>query len=297
MVMARVIFKQYIPIMVDVYGHNYSRNERGHKLSYALMILPFATIIFSPIGGFILDSGLENYRIILIITSLAAAGAAYSFHKIPSRPIPKQKEDSLWENFKIIVKDRLFFTMLILLMLTGVATQMTMPLRMEYLANEKYGINSSNFFVTLVVTTIPYICRMASSVFWGKLFDRLSIIQMRVAVNLFLLLGFVLFFNSKNAAVLSVSAVFTGLGYGGGEIVWCLWITKIIDKDKFSQYMSANTAFVGVRSFVSQFIGYALLGCGCSFSCVGNIATALVLVSIAGCFFIRKHARFSAIYD
>jgi hypothetical protein len=32
--------------------------------------------------------------------------------------------------------------------LTGVANQMTFPLRAEYLANEKYGINISNFSTT-----------------------------------------------------------------------------------------------------------------------------------------------------
>jgi MFS family permease len=296
-VLARVLFKQYIPLMIDVYGNNYSKEERGYKLAYSLMVLPIATTIFSVIGGIILDFSRDGYRIILLTIAIAAAGAAYSFYRIPSRPIPRQGNGSLLVNFKIIFQDRLFLMMLLLMTLTGIATQMTVPLRAEYLANERCGINSSNLFVMLTITTIPYVCRMVSSIFWGSLFDRISIIRMRVIVNLFLLLGFILFFNSTSIAMLSLSAILTGLGYGGGEVVWCLWVTKITDRDKLSQYMSANTAFVGVRSFVAPFIGYLLFSCGCSFSCIGNIAATLVLISLIGCFLIRNHPRFSKIYD
>lgn len=295
--MARVLFKQYIPLMADVYGSNYSKKERGYKLAHALMILPVATALFSPIGGFILDSGLENYRLILLIIAVASAGAAYAFYKIPSRPIPHQENSSLLSNFKIIWQDKLFFTVLIIMMLTGVANQMTLPLRAEYLANEKYGINISNLATALIISTIPYICRISSSILWGKIFDRLSLVQMRIVVDLFLLLEFVFFFNSTNVIMLSLSAIFMGIGYGGGEVIWCLWVTKIVDKDKLSQYVSASTAFVGMRSFVSPFIGYLLLGCGCSFSCIGNIAAFLALLSMIGCFCIRKNARFFKNYD
>ncbi|MDR1256013.1 MAG: MFS transporter [Puniceicoccales bacterium] len=295
--LARILFKQYIPLMVDVYGNNYSREERGYKLAYALMILPVATAIFSPIGGIILDADLANYRLILFIIAIFSVGAAYAFHKIPSRPLPPQKNSSLLSNFKIILQDKLFFTVLLLMMLTGVANQMTFPLRAEYLANEKYGLNISNFAITLIITAIPYFFRMASSIIWGKLFDRLSLIQMRVIVDLFLLLEFIFFFNSTNIIMLSLSAVFMGLGYGGGEVMWCLWVTKIVERDKLSQYMSASTAFVGMRSFVSPFLGYMLLNLGCSFSCIGNIAASLALFSVIGCFLIRNNPRFLKNYD
>ncbi len=295
---SRVIFKQYIPLMIDVYGNNYNKQERGYKLSYSLMILPTATIIFSPIGGYILDANLNNYRIILLIISLAAVSTAYTFFKIPSRPIPVQKNsETLLSNFKIILQDKLFFIMLIIMMFTGIATQMTTPLRAEYLANEKYGISISNFLISIIIVTIPYGCRIASSIFWGKLFDKFSLIKMRVIVNIFILIGILLFFNSTTVIMLILSAIFTGIGYSGGEIVWCLWLTKIVDKDKLSRYMSANTAFVGIRSFISPFIGYFLIDNGVSFPMIGLIAASLVFLSIIGCFLIHNHPRFFQFYE
>lgn len=295
---ARIAFKQYIPIMLDVYGNNYPKKERGYRLSYSLMILPIATILFSPIGGYILDSGLERYRIVLLIIALAAVGSAYSFFKIPSRPIPKPRNTtSAFGNFKIIFQDRLFLALLIIMTLTGIVTQMTTPLRAEYLANKKYGLNVSNFHISLIIVTIPYVCRILSSIFWGKLFDHLSLIKIRIIVDIFVLIGVIIFFNSTTIGMLALAAVFTGIGYGGGEIIWCLWITKIVNKDQLSQYMSANTAFIGIRSFIAPFIGYFLLDSGVSFSMIGAISAALIIMSIIGCLLIKGNSRFTEVYE
>ncbi len=295
---ARVVFKQYIPLMLDVYGDNYPHQERGYRLSYSLMVLPIATILFSPIGGYILDSNLKNYRIVLLILAFSAIACAYSFFKIPSRPIPENKEaTSLFANFKVIFQDKLFFALLLIMMFNGIATQMTIPLRTEYLVNEKYGINISNFNVSLLIVTIPYAFRIISSIFWGKLFDKYSLSCVQIIVSVFTLIGLLIFFNATTISVLMLSAIFTGIGFGGGELVWCLWITKIVNKDKLSQYMSANTAFVGIRSFIAPFIGYFLLDHGISFSMIGTFAGILVTMSILGCFLVRNHSRFSTVYE
>lgn len=294
----RIVFKQYIPIMLDVYGNNYPTNERGYRLSYSLMILPIATILFSPIGGYILDSSPTGHRTVLLTIALAAVCGAYAFFKIPSRPIPEQKNTtSMFANFKIILQDKLFFALLIIMALTGIVTQMTIPLRTEYLANERYGLNISNFYISLILVTIPYICRILSSIFWGKIFDRFSLITIRVVVDVLVLVGVIMFFSSTSIPMLILSAIFSGLGYGGGEIIWCLWITKIVEKDKLSQYMSANTAFIGIRSFIAPFIGYFLLDFGASFSMIAGVSAALILGSITGCLIIRDHPRFTKVYE
>ncbi|MDR2738140.1 MAG: MFS transporter [Puniceicoccales bacterium] len=297
MIVAMVMFKQYIPLMIDVYGNNYNNRERGYKMSYSLMAAPIVTAIFSAIGGVILDSSLKNYRAILLTVAAAALGSAYAFLKIPSRPIPGQKGRSLLSDFKAIGKDRLFFSMLLLLTLTGVANQMTIPLRTEYLTNAEYGLDVSNLAVTLMVATIPCVSQMLSSVVWGKLFDRMPIIGIRVLVNAFLFVGFALFFNAKSFPELAVAAICMGLGYGGGEVVWRLWITRIVGKEKLSQYMSVDAAFVGMRSLISPFIGYFLLDHGFSFVCIGNISAVLVLCAMLGFFTLRAHPRFSKVYD
>lgn len=295
---ARVIFKQYIPIMLDVYGNNYPKDERGYRLSYSLMILPIATILFSPIGGYILDAGISQYRVLLMLIALSALGGAWAFFKIPSRPIPENKaSESIFSNFGIIFRDKLFLALLIIMTFTGIATQMTIPLRAEYLANEKYGMNISNFYISLIIVTIPYICRIVSSVIWGKLFDKLSLMMVKILVDGFVLIGILLFFCSRTIDLLVLSAVFTGIGYGGGEVIWCLWITKIINKDRLSQYMSANSAFIGIRSFIAPFIGYFLLDSGVSFLMIGVLSAILTLVSIIGCILIRGNPRFTRAYE
>jgi MFS family permease len=240
---------------------------------------------------------MENYRMILVIAAIASLGAAYAFYKIPSRPIPRQENGSPLSNFKVIGKDKLFLSMLLLVTLTGVANQMTIPLRVEYLANAKYGINVSNSAIALIITTIPHLSQTLSSVIWGKFFDRLPIIRIRIIVNTFLMIGFAIFFNARTFAWLSMAAACIGVGYGGGEVLWRLWVTKIVERNKLSQYMSVDAAFVGARSVASPFVAYSLLECGISLPSIGNISAILVLCSIIGFFFIRKHPRFLETYD
>lgn len=287
-----IFFKQPAPLMADVYGQNYSSKERGGRLSLVLMILPIPTLLFSPIGGKLMDINLQNYRLILLVVVIAAIGSAFSFSKIPSRILPSKTDRSIFSNFKLVVKDRLFGTMIMWWTFAGIANQMTKPLRTEYLVNPSYGINASNFFETLACITIPFGCRILSSCAWGKLFDNTKIITVKIMVNCFMVLGLLLFFNSRSHGIISLASILIGIAYGGSEIVWCLWVTKIAPKDQFSAYMSANVAIAGLRGFVSPFIGYSLLHYF-TLSQISILASLLILISTVGFISLRKHKRFS----
>ncbi|MDR2737681.1 MAG: MFS transporter [Puniceicoccales bacterium] len=294
MVAAMIFFKQPVPLMEDVYGQNYSPNERGSRLAFALMVLPLSTAIFSAIGGKSLDLHLKNYRPIFAIVALAAVGSAVSFSKIPSRLLPAQKKKSVLSNFKIIFQDKLFGKILLWWSFAGIANQMVNPLRTEYLVNRDYGINASNLFETFACLIIPLSFRIVSTLSWGRLFDRSKIITVKLLVNSFMVIGFLLFFHTKAKWVISFAAIFAGIAWGGGEIVWCLWVTKIVPKESLSMYMGVNVAIVGLRGFLAPFIGYGLSHYF-TLQQVSWIATSMVLVSSIGLFTLRKYPRFDRI--
>lgn len=295
-VLATILFKQPVPLMSDTYGRNYSLKERGGRLACVLMVLPLSTILFSPLSGHILDTNIQNYKWLLLIIALAAVGSAFAFHKIPSQPLPDQKGASIFQNFEIIWKDRFFFMMLLWWTLSGIANQMTRPLRAEYLVNPIYGINASNLFETFVCMTLPFAFRILTSLGWGRLFDTSRVVTVKLWVNLFLILGFLFFFNFRHPGIISLSAIFMGIGFGGGEVVWCLWITKIAPKEKFGLYMSANTAVVGLRGFFSPFLGYGLLNY-LTLQQISWLATFLVILSSVGLWSLRNHPRFLMDYN
>jgi hypothetical protein len=292
MVPAMVLFKQPVPLTEDVYGQNYLPNERGSRLAFALMVLPLSTAIFSAIGGKLLDLRMENYRLLFVIVALAAVGSAMSFSKIPSRVLPEQQQKSVFSSFKIIFKDRLFGKILLWWSFAGIANQMVNPLRTEYLVNGLYGINASNLFETFACLIVPLVFRIASTLSWGHLFDKSKIITVKLLVNSFMVIGFLLFFHTKNGLIISLAAVFAGIAWGGGEVVWCLWVTKIVPREKISMYMGVNVAIVGLRGFLAPFIGYGLSHYF-SLLQISWIATMMVLISSVGLFSLRKHPRFA----
>jgi hypothetical protein len=292
LIMAVMIFKQPAPLMADVYGQNYSSQERSSRLAFVLMMLPTSTMLFSPLGGKLMDRNLQNYRWILAMMAFAAIGSGLSFCKIPSRVLPPRTEKSIFSNFKIIFTDKLFGMMLFWWTISGVANQMTKPLRAEYLVNRDYGVNASNLVETLACATIPFGFRILSSLSWGKFFNRANVVTVKLLVNFFLMLGFWMFFSTRNKGIIFIASALIGIAYGGGEIIWCLWITKIAPKDKFSAYTSANVAVVGLRGFFAPFLGYFLSNY-LTLQQISLIAVILVAISSIGFLSLINHPRFT----
>ncbi|MDR3144012.1 MAG: MFS transporter [Puniceicoccales bacterium] len=288
---AMVLFKQPLPLMEDVYGQNYSSRERGSRLSFVLMLLPISAAIFSPIGAKLMDWNLQNYRLVFLMAAIAAIGSGISFSKIPSRVLPEQNERSIFSPFKIIFRDKLFGKMLLWWSFAGIATQMMLPLKAEYLVNSAYGINASNFVESVACVTIPYTFRMLSTLSWGRFFDKSKIITVKLMVNLFVALGFLLFFNFRSTWIIYLSSIFSGIAWGGGEVVWCLWATRVAPKNQFSRYMSVNVTIVGLRGLIGPFLGY-WLSHHFTLQLVSLIATTFVLISTVGLLSLRKDPRF-----
>lgn len=290
LVAARFIYKQQIPLMIDVYGHNYAADERGSKLGFSMFFLATVSVLFSLLAGQWLDRHLEAYRWILLVIALSALGSAMSFLKIPSRRIPSNPNHR-WANFSLLWKDKLFTAIVLIWALEGIANQMTIPLRVEYVAHERYGLNFSNHWVTLLTCVVPSAFRILSSPLWGYLFDRLSLVQLKLWINGLLLLGTLGYFLSSSLLGILIGSGFIGIAYGGGVIAWSLWVTKIVPEESCGDYFSLSAAEFGLRSFISPFIGYALLEGTQSLLCVVVIAVLLIALSSLGFWLIRHHER------
>ncbi|MDR1432983.1 MAG: MFS transporter [Puniceicoccales bacterium] len=292
LIAAIILFKQPAPLMADVYGQNYSPKERGSRLSLVLMIFPIPIVLFSRACGRLLDMDLQNYRLIVAVAALAAIGSGIAFSKIPSRVLPQHETKSVFSNFGIIFKDKVFALMLLWWTFAGIANQMTKPLRAEYLVNPEYGLNTSNAVEALACMAIPCGFRLFSSMLWGKFFDRSKVIVTKVAINIFLTIGIWLFFYTKTRGVIYFAAALIGIAYGGGEVALCLWVTRLAPKAKFSAYMSMNVAVVGLVGLLSPFIGYKLVNY-LTFRQIGLCAAILTTISSIGFLSLLKHPRFA----
>jgi hypothetical protein len=291
---AIIFSKQPIPLMEDVYGQNYSPQERGSRLAVTLNLLLLSTIIFGQIGGKLMDLNLQNYKLVLLLVSMAAMGTAVSFSKIPSRILPTKGKKSMASSIKIIFTDKQFGIALLWWSLSGIGIQMMGPLRTEYLMDSTCGMGASNMFTVLVSITIPMGFRIFSTFVCGQIFHRFNFIAIKLIVNLFLIASVLLFFNTKIKFLVALASACAGIARGGGEIIWCLWVTKIVPKEKFSLYMGLNVAVTGLRGLLSPFIGYGIRQY-LSLAQMSYFSATLVLISSFGFLSLIKHPRFATI--
>jgi len=289
-VMSQVSAVQQGPLMLQIYTENYTRAERGSRMTWPFIFTAAFSIGFALIGGRLLDRAIDAYHWIFITMLAAAAILAVACLKIPSTPLSREHIGNPWQNLSLIWKDRFFGFLLGSWMLLGLGNLIALPIRIDYLANPVFGVNASNTTIAVLMLVIPAAARILSTKIWGLFFDRLHFVTTRNLLNLFFLASIGGFFFTKNLYILSLAMACQGIALGGGKIFWSLWVTKIAAEEKASSYMSIHMALTGLRGTLAPFIGYAIL----SHSTPGSVAVigmSLITLSILLFESVRHHSR------
>jgi predicted MFS family arabinose efflux permease len=259
MILSALMFSQHTPLMVHIYSANYSAKSRGSLLSNSIVLSVLSAALFSYLGGQLLDFDLGYYPLLLGTMAGAAAVASLAMGKMPSTPLPESASRNPLASISYAWKDRIFGLMLTVWMLMGLGNLITIPLRVEYMANPRFEVNASNAEITLAIAVIPYIARLLTTHLWGFLFDRLNFVIVRTLLNACFLVSIVLFFNTKSLWILGLAGVFFGVAGAGGNIAWNLWVTKLAPPERVASYMSVHTFTTGLRGVAAPFIGFYLI--------------------------------------
>lgn len=280
-------------LMLQIYAENYPSRERGNRLTIPLIIVALSAIAYSLLGGHLLDVSIGNFRWLYLIMIISAVCSACFVYQMPSQQLSTSNVGNPWQNLSLIWKDSFFGYLLGSWMLLGLGNLITMPIRVEYLANPSFGVNADNTTIAFLLLVIPSIARVASTYLWGRLFDRLNLITTRNLLNVCFLLSIALFFFTKNIYLLSVAMAFVGISMGGGKIIWSLWVTKIAPENKASSYMSVHMALTGLRGSLAPFIGYWILSRSSSSSVFWVAIVGMILIGISIFLFeqVRAHPR------
>lgn len=281
---------QHGPLMVQVYTMNYGAHERGRRVTTPLMLTAGFSVGFAWLGGEVLDLDLLNYKYLFGFMALCALACACAVRGVPSAPLSTKHVGNPWQSFSLIWKDRLFGFILSAWMLLGLGNLITIPIRVEYLANPAFGINANNATIALLLVVVPALARLASTKFWGRRFDQLHFVTTRNSLNLCFFLSIALFFFTTNVWLLAIAMAFQGIAMGGGKIFWGLWVTKIAPPEKASAYMSIHMALTGFRGTLAPFVGYWILASS-SPALVAWVGLALIAAAILLFQTLRRHAR------
>jgi len=247
-----------IPLMTQIYQENYPATARGRLFSRTVMLRIGAATVFSFLAGRWLNAHLSHFQWLLAIFALAFGVSAWCLHQIPSRPLSDEGGTHPWRAWRYVREDRLFRYTLAAWMLMGWANLMMWPLRVEYLANERFGLKLPVMTIALLVGVIPNAVRLLISPLWGWLFDRMNFFALRVILNLGFALGIIAFFTGHSMPALILGAVVFGVANAGGDVAWSLWVTKLAPPTRVADYMSVHTFLTGVRGVLAPLTAYAL---------------------------------------
>ena len=247
-----------IPLQTQLYQDNYPSAIRGRLFSRTTMIRILAGGLFGFFAGQLLNGRLQYFQLLLVAFAGALALGGWCLGQCPSRTLERIEGRVLFRGFRFLRTDAVFRNTLIFWMIMGFGNLMMVPLRVEYLANPRYGLELSEVQIAILVSVIPSIARLLLSPVWGVLFDRMNFFWLRVAVNCGFMVGVLTFFTSDSALGLALGAVFYGIGNAGGEIAWGLWVTKFAPSERVADYMSVHTFFTGIRGIAAPLVSFHL---------------------------------------
>lgn len=270
---------QHTPLMAHIYTQNYARSRRGQRVSTMFLLLVGTAAIGGYAFGWLLDQGLDHYRTILLIGAVAGVLTAISFLRMPTESLPYDAGANPLHHLALLKKDPTFAVILGSWMLMGIGNLMTLPLRIEYIANpERLGFAVENTTAVLIVGVVPTVVQLLMTKPMGAIFDSWNLIDVRNLLNFLWGASIVLFFVSTNLWVMTVAMILMGVGSAGGQVTWSLWVTHVAPPRKAGAYMSVHTFSTGIRALLSPFLGFWLI----SFLpaiWVGFLACGLVLAS------------------
>lgn len=254
--LASILLAQQAPLLVHLYTLNYAPTHRGRMLSNSIVLSLITAIGFSAAGGRLLDWRIESFRGLFVLMAIASLLAGWAVASIPAEPFAREGGRNPLSSMRFAWRDPIFGWMLLVWMLMGLGNLMTLPVRVEYMANPAYGINASNAQIALVTAVIPSVARLATTHAWGFLFDRYNFFIIRTVLNGFFLAAILVFFASRQLWLLWVASAMFGFAMAGGNIAWNLWVTKFAPPERASEYMSVHTFLTGVRGVVAPFLGF-----------------------------------------
>lgn len=269
-----------IPLLTQIYQDNYPEKARGHFFSRTVMIRIGAAALFSDLAGRALSDNIHLFRWLLLVFAAAFAFASWCLAQYPSRRLTARGGTHPLRALRFARTDALFRRTLICWMLMGFANLMMLPMRVEYLANPKYGLALDVGQIAFLTGVVPNLARLVMSPIWGWLFDRMNFFALRITLNLGFAIGIMAFFTSTDSTGLILGAIIFGISNAGGDVAWSLWVTKFAPPDHVADYMSVHTFFTGVRGVLAPLVAFHAARV-LEIHALGWMATGLIALSSA----------------
>ncbi|MDB9741217.1 MFS transporter [Akkermansiaceae bacterium] len=247
------------PLISQIHRTLYPDKIRGTLFSIGGLVRALIAGIFALVAGGWLDNSGQDFKLLLLLFAGCCVFKGFTVLLMDKVMLRSSKKLSLLESFKHAGEDKAFRKLLTSWMLLGFGNLLCMVLFVEYVTNPKFGYDYSSSDTAFITSTVPMAVFVVMIVPWGILFDKVPFYRLRVIVNVFFLLGILVYFLGNGFWALSIGMGIHALGKSGGKILWSLWVTKFAKSEHVSEYMSVHTFLTGVRGVLSPIIAYSLI--------------------------------------
>jgi MFS family permease len=285
---ASIFYRSEGAFLIGIYANNYTPQQRASRIALGLMLSALIGVAFGHGSGILLNRDESLYRLLFFAAATCALLSGFFLLGIPTDPI-RRIEGARGGYLSYLFRDKLFGKMTLYFTAVGFAYQMLIPMRIEHIANARYGMCLDNFSIMLLACVVPNVCRVLSTQCMGFLFDRVRFITTRLIVNFIFFVGVLFFFNSHDFLFLAIGSSLLGIAMAGSFVMHSLWLTKFVPEERLPAYTSAYLLTTGLRSVLSPLFGYALLSVS-SPAFVGNFATLLIILASIGFWSLRRES-------
>ena len=250
-----------VPLTTLTYDRNFPVATRGKRVAWGMALRVGVSAISGLVMGSFLKAHLDRWAVVVGVGAVAAALQVVLLRLIPSAPLEHVSgvRNRPWPHFELLKTDRQLRLTITAWMLMGFGNLMLLPLRVEYLAQPKYGIRADADKIVLLTVVVPAIVRLLCIPMFGWIFDRLSFFASRILVNLLFAVYVGAFFTGRSDVGLYLGAVALGVGGAGGDLMWTLWVTKFSPPDRVADYMGLHTFFTGIRGVLAPLLAFAVI--------------------------------------
>ena len=272
-------------LLQTIYTDQFPAARRGRMLSLAIAA-KFACSGLVAIGvGHLLGQDASTWKwaqLLLLVSVLGSSGCIRALGGSALQPhvdtIPGVRERPWARRWELLKSDRTLRLTLSSWMFMGFANLMMIPLRVEFLANPRYGIDASSSTIGLLTITIPAVLRLLLAPLYGWVFDHLPFFVARILVNVGFAVSIIAFFSGKAMIGLVIGAVVFGIAAAGGDVMWALWTSRLAPPEHVADYSALHTFSTGIRGVIAPFVGLWLLDNDFSPRIVGSGCAALIVI-------------------
>jgi len=268
----------YIPHRGGLMRTNYPIAVRGRMYGLREMLAIIGMIAMARVAQHLLDEDPRWLRVLFPVAGLLFAAAMYLKARIRWKNQGKVRaEGESRSGIRAVFHDRRFMVYEAAFMAYGFGFLMAIPLLVIYVESElKLDYNEYTWAQSVAMP----IAQLAAMYLWGKLADRIGVVRSVSWAFAMLLVFLVVMPHVTGLRSLIAAFVLFGTAMAGVMIGWSLGPLHFAPEGRGQAYTAVHFTFVGVRSVIAPFLGYAIKQWTGSYAAGFYAAAAVLAVGV-----------------